>query len=283
MPPRTAPTARQRRLGTELRKMRERAGLNAPQAAEQLGTNRTGISNIEAGRFGVSGERVQALARIYTCTDQPYIAALVAMAEERGRSWWEDYRGTLSAGALDVAELEYHACSLRSVQIMHIPGLLQTEDYAKAVLSTALPKPSPTELRRRLSYRMRRRDILDRENPPHCTFVIHEAALRMQFGGPKVTRRQLEHTLEASERGNVTVRAIPFSAGGFPNSGTSTLYVSGPVPQLDTVHLDVAHGSALLDAEDHLANYRAILDRTQEISLNPEETRDLMRDAARRL
>lgn len=276
MPPRAAPTARQQRLGAELRKLREHAGMSAPVAAEQLGTNRTGISNIEAGRFGVSAERVRALARIYECAEQAYVDALAKMAEERVKGWWEEYRGVVAVGALDVAELEYHARRLRTVQVLHMPGLLQTEDYAKAVLSTAVPTPAPTDLRRRLSYRMRRRDILDRPDPPQCTFLVHEAAMRVEFGGAKVARRQLEHVIEASERENIAVRAIPFSAGGFPSAGLSTLYASGPVPQLDTVHLDVAHGSALLDAETHLANYRSVLDRTESISLSPEQTRELM-------
>ncbi|MEV6673124.1 Scr1 family TA system antitoxin-like transcriptional regulator [Streptomyces sp. NPDC051162] len=283
MPPRTAPTARQQRLGTELRKLREHAGMTAPHAAEQLGTNRTGISNIEAGRFGVSPERVRALARIYACADQSYVDALARMAEERGKGWWEEYRGAVSVGALDLAELEHHTISLRTVQILHMPGLLQTEDYAKAVFSTAMPRPTPADLRRRLSYRMRRRDVLDKPTPPTCTFLIHEAAMRAEFGGPKVARRQLEHAIEASERDNITVRAIPFSAGGIPSAGLSTVYAAGPVPQLDTVHLDVAHGSALLDAEAHLANYRAILDRTEEISLSTEGTRDLLHAIAQRL
>ncbi|GAA0347098.1 Scr1 family TA system antitoxin-like transcriptional regulator [Streptomyces blastmyceticus] len=283
MPPRAAPTARQQRLGAELRKMREHAGMSAPLAAEQLRTNRTGISNIEAGRFGVSAERVRAFARIYEIADEAYIDALARMAEERGKGWWEEYRGAVSVGALDVAELEYHALRLRTVQILHMPGLLQTEDYAKAVLSTATPAPIPADLRRRLSYRMRRRDILDKADPPVCTFLIHEAAMRVEFGGAKVACRQLEHVMEASERENITVRAIPFSAGGFPSAGLSTVYASGPVSRLDTVHLDVAHGSALLDAETHLANYRSILDRTEELSLSPGKTRDLMRGIAQKL
>ncbi|MFI9719121.1 Scr1 family TA system antitoxin-like transcriptional regulator [Streptomyces sp. NPDC052396] len=283
MPPRPAPTARQQRLGAELRKLREHAAMTAPQAAKHLGTNRTGISNIEAGRFGVSAERVRALARIYGCEDRSYVNALAAMAEERTRGWWEEYRGSIPVGALDVAELEHHAHRIRTIQIMHMPGLLQTEDYAKAVLATAVPSPAPAELRRRLSFRMRRRDVLDKESAPICTFLIHEAAMRMQFGGPKVARRQLAHVLEATERDNVAVRAIPFIAGGFPNAGISTLYAAGPVVQLDTVHLDVAHGSALLDADTQLTNYRDILDRTEEVSLSIEGTHALMLEIIKKL
>ncbi|WNE96472.1 Scr1 family TA system antitoxin-like transcriptional regulator [Streptomyces luomodiensis] len=275
--PRTAPTARQRRLGAELRKMREHAGMSVAQAAQHLGVDRTRISNTEAGRFGVSEERVRSLAAIYSCGDTAYIDALVDMAVERVQGWWEEYRGKLPAGALDLAELEHHAVNLRSMQPMHIPGLLQTEDYAKAVFATAVPDLTAVEHRRRLSHRLKRRDVLDRDRPPQCTFLVHEAALRMQFGGTKVARGQLEYLLEASERDNVTVRVIPFAAGGFPGAGASVLYAAGPVPQLDTVQLDVATGVALVDAETLVANYREVLDRTQGLSLSPEDTRDFVR------
>ncbi len=280
MPPRKAPTARQRRLGTELRKMREQAGMSLVQAAELLGTDRTSISNVEAGRHGVSGERVRAWATHYGCPDIPYVEALAAMAEERGKGWWEEYRDTLSSGALDLAELEHHAVALRAVQIMHMPGLLQTEDYARAVLQEAVPSPSPAVIRRRLSHRLKRRDVLDRPNAPSCTFLIHEAALRMIFGNRTIARSQLDHLVKESERDNITVRVVPFSVGGFPNAGSSTLYVSGPVPQLDTVQMDTPAGSAFLDAESRLTNYRSVLDRTEERSLDPERSRDFIRDVA---
>ncbi|EXU70081.1 DNA-binding protein [Streptomyces sp. PRh5] len=281
--PRTAPTARQRRLGAELRKMREHAGMNVAQAAQHLGVDRTRISNTEAGRFGVSEERVRTLAAIYSCGDRAYVDALVDMAVERVQGWWDEYQGKLSAGALDLAELEHHAVSMRLVTTMHVPGLLQTEDYAKAVFATAVPEPTAVLLRRRLSHRLRRRDVLDRDDPPPCTFIIHEAALRVAFGGSKVARGQLEHILEASERDNVTVRVIPFSAGGFPNAGSSALYATGPVPQLDTLQLDSSGGVEFLDSETHLANYRAVLDRVEAMSLDPKDTRDLIHAVAQQL
>lgn len=283
MPPRKAPTARQRRLGAELRKMREHAGLSLADAAALLGTDRTAISNSESGRFGVSGERVRHWAGLYQCPDAEYTEALVAIAEERNRGWWEDYRDKLSPGALDLAELEANANGLRGVTIMHMPGQLQTEEYARAVFEEAVPPLSPVDLRTRLSHRLKRRDVLDRLDPLPCTFLVHEAALRMQYGGPKIARAQLDHLLKESERENVTVRVIPFSVGGFPNAGSSTLYVYGPVPQLDTVQMDTPTGPAFLDAETLLANYRAVLDRTQERSLTPDRSRDFIHGIAQQV
>ncbi|MFH8369023.1 helix-turn-helix domain-containing protein [Streptomyces sp. NPDC018031] len=283
MSPRSAPTARQRRLGAELRKMREHAGMSVAQAGEQLGTDRTRISNMEAGRLGMSEERLRSLAAIYQCGEQAYVDALAAMAIERVNGWWEEYRGALSAGVLDLAELEHHALSLRGYQPMYMPGLLQTEAYAKALFAMAVPEPTPVQMRRRLSHRLRRRDVLDRDNPPDCTFLIHESALRMGFGGSKVAQEQLTHVLEASERENVTVRVIPFAAGGFAAADNSILHAAGPVPRLDTVQLDVATGVTLVDAETLLANYRLILDRMEEKSLPPAGTRDFIHALAQQL
>ncbi|WP_031230907.1 Scr1 family TA system antitoxin-like transcriptional regulator [Streptomyces niveus] len=283
MAPRKALTARQRRLGTELRKIREHTGLSMTQAAEVLGTDRTTISNTESGRFGVSPERVRTWAGHYACPDAAYVDALAAMAAERFTGWWEDYRDDLASGALDLAELEHHAVGIRCVQIVYMPGLLQNEDYARAVFAEVVPPFSAASQRRRISHRLKRRDVLDRENPPTCTFLIHEAALRMTFGGPVVARAQLDYLLKESERENVTVRAIPFEAGGFPESGSSTQYVYGPVPQLDTVQTDTPTGPAFLDAETRLANYRAVLDRIEERSLDPERSRDFIRGIAQQV
>ncbi|MFJ7190471.1 DUF5753 domain-containing protein [Streptomyces bacillaris] len=283
MPPRKAPTARQRRVGAELRKMRQSAGLALAEAAALLDAERTTISNTESGRFGVSGERVRNWAAGYACPDEAYVEALAAMAEERGRGWWEDYRNELTSGALDLAELEHHAVAIRSVQIMHMPGLLQTEDYARAVLAETVPPPAPARQRRQLSHRLKRRDVLDRESSPTCTFLIHETALRMVFGDSRIARGQLDYLLRESERDNVTVRVIPFAAGGFPETGSSAHYVYGPVPQLDTLQTDTATGPAFLDAETRLVNYRAAMDRVEGLSLDPRKSRDFIREVAQQV
>ncbi|NGO69047.1 Scr1 family TA system antitoxin-like transcriptional regulator [Streptomyces boncukensis] len=276
MPARSTPTVRQRRLGAELRKMREHAGLTVAQAAERLGVGGTLISNSEAGRVGVSADRVRVFADTYDCTDQAYVAALADMAVERAHGWWDEYRGSLATGAIDLAEVEHHAVALRCVLMMHVPGLLQTEEYAKAVFATARPSPDPALVRRLLSHRMKRRDVLDRPVPPQCTFLMHEAALRMQFGGRAVLKGQLRQLLESSERENVTIRVVPFSVGGIPNAGTSTDYFHGPVPQLDTVHLDVPN-PVLIDAEALLAKYHSAIDTAERAALSADRTRDFIK------
>ncbi|WP_369036542.1 Scr1 family TA system antitoxin-like transcriptional regulator [Streptomyces adonidis] len=283
MTARKPPTERQRRLGAELRKMREHVGLSLTQAAEMHRVDKATMSNTESARFGVSPDRVRVWAANYSCPDTSYINALTEMARERGMNWWDEYRGVLTAGVLDLAELEHHAVAFRSVQLTHMPGLLQHEDYARAVFAEAVPSLTPEDLERKVAFRLRRSYVLDRPAPPACTFIIHEAALRMRFGGDGVTKVQLAHLLEQSDREQVAIRVMPFVGGGFPSAGSSSLYVYGPVGQLDTVQSDTPLGSRFLHAETHLANYRVVLDRMEERSLSPARSRDFIREIAQQL
>ncbi|WP_329615364.1 helix-turn-helix domain-containing protein [Streptomyces brevispora] len=277
MPVRKPSTERQRRLGAELRRMREHVGMAINEAATLHRTDRTTVSNTESARSGVSGDRVRVWASNYCCPDPRYVDALEAMARERGSNWWGEFRDAVPSYMLDLVELEHHAVALRHVQITHLPGLLQHEDYARAVFGEAVPPLTSAAMDLQVDFRMRRRRLLDRTDPPDCSFLLHEAALRMLFGDRSVVRRQLEALLEHSERDSVTLRVIPFTAGGFPSAGSSTMYASGPVGQLDTVQIDVPNGVTFLDSETHLTNYRAVLDRMETRSLEPKRSRDFIR------
>ncbi|MCZ4125180.1 helix-turn-helix domain-containing protein [Streptomyces sp. H39-S7] len=280
MPMRSNPTARQLRLGAELRKLRERAGLSSAEAARLLGVNSAQISNIEAARFGPSAERVRTLARNYDCSDPDLVDALVAMTGERKRGWWEEYRDTLPAGLLDLAELEHHTTGMRVAVVIHIPGLLQTLDHARATFQETVPPLLPHEVEHRLSYRLKRQGILYGDGRTQYAAVVHEAALRMGVGGPDVSRRQLAHLVEMSEHENVTITVIPFGVEAYVSSGQPITYVLGPVPKLDTVELDTPHGCEFLDAEAQLEKYRVVLDRMNSGALTPEKSRDLIHHLA---
>lgn len=284
MPVRKPSTERQRRLGIELRRMREQVGLSLTEAAGLHRVDKTAISNTEAARFGVSADRVRVWAANYSCPDQRYVDALAEMARERaGSNWWDEFRDSVASFMLDLVELEHHAVSLRHVQITHLPGLLQHEDYARAVFGEAVPPLTPEALELQINFRMRRRALLDRPEPPACSFLLHEAALRMLFGERAVVQRQLEYLLKHSERESVTLRVVPFAAGGFPSAGSSTMYARGPVRQLDTVQIDVPNSITFLDSETHLTNYRAVLDRVEQRSLEPGPSRDFIRKVLREL
>ncbi|MGW8889881.1 helix-turn-helix domain-containing protein [Streptomyces sp. NPDC055749] len=280
---RTNPTGRQLRFGGELRKMRERAGLTATQAGQLLGVKQNQISNMEAGRVGVSPERVRTLARHYDCSDQNLITALSDMTADRTRGWWEEYRQILPTPLLDLAEAEHHARQLRTAVTVHIPGLFQTAEYAREVFRQDVPELSPPDIEHRISFRIKRQAVLFRDLPIPQQVVIHEAALRMQFGGPGMARQQLRHLLETSERHHITLQVIPFSAGAFSGSGQSIYYFAGQVPQLDTVNLDQSHGPVFLDAEVQLEKYRVLLGRMEGTALDREKSRDFIHNIARNL
>ncbi|WP_405614199.1 Scr1 family TA system antitoxin-like transcriptional regulator [Streptomyces sp. NBC_00076] len=276
MAPRSAPTARRLRIGVELRRMRERAGMTAAEASRSLGTTQAQISNIEANRFGISAERVRTLAHIYGCTDQPLVEALADMAADRTRGWWEEYRDTLPPRLLDLAEMEHHATALRVTQVINIPGLLQTPEHARALFREAVPALRPHEIEYRISHRIKRQVILHREQPPPYTAIVHEAALRMQFGGREVARAQLKHLAEVSEQAGIRLLVIPFDGTSFPTTGHAVDYFHGPVPDLDTVEVDTAHGGELIDAAGQLEKYRLVLDRMEAVALKPAPSRELI-------
>ncbi|MFG3252615.1 helix-turn-helix domain-containing protein [Streptomyces sp. NPDC048172] len=283
MAPRTSPTERQRRLGSEVRKMRVSAGMSAETAAGLLGVDRAKISNIENGIRTISPERLRTLACNCALGDDAYLEALTAMARPAKRGWWERYRGSLSGALLDIAELESTAPRMRSAHAVHIPGILQTSDQAAAVFRVVVPKLSEQETGLRLAFRMERQQILEGDDPPAYVGLVHEAALRMQFGGRGTAARQLQHLLALSERPNITLLAIPFSAGAFPGSGQTVNYMEGPVRQLDTVEVDCSHGAEFLSGEAQLSKYRAHLDWMEDIALSPQESRDFIRRIANEL
>ncbi|MFD5253764.1 helix-turn-helix domain-containing protein [Streptomyces bobili] len=283
MAARTSPTERQKRLGAEMRKLRTAAGMTGEFAAGLLGVDRGKISNIESGTRAISAERLRTLACNCDCDDEAYVDALVEMAQPAERGWWEQYRGSLPTGILDIAELEHHAVRIRSIHVVHMPGLLQSSDHAQAVFKAALPPLPEHEVALRIAHRLERQRILEGDTPTAYVGILHEAALRMQFGGRKVARGQLEHLLATSERPHVTLRVIPFEAGSFPGAGQTVVYLEGPVPRLDTVQIDSAHGPEFLDQEAQLSKYRTQLDWMEARALSPEESRGFIQDIANQL
>lgn len=276
MAARSTPTIRRLRLGVELRRLRERAGLSATEAAGLLGISQAQLSNIEASRFGVSPDRLHAMARNYRCSDAAYVNGLIELATEPRGGWWETFREVLPMPLLDIAELEHHAEGLRSATTSHIPGLLQTTDHAREIFRQVVPEFTRTEVEHRVNHRLQRQALLDREDPVPFHAVIHEAALRIPVGGAPVARGQLTHLLAQSERDHITLQVIPFAIGAYPGSGQTLLYVHGAVPQLDTVSLDQSHGPVIVDAEAQLATYRVLLARMEAVALDADKSRGLI-------
>jgi transcriptional regulator with XRE-family HTH domain len=280
MTARTALTERQKRLGSELRKIRTSAGMSAEYAAGLLGVDRSKISNMESGTRPITVDRLRTLTCNCDCTDERYVEALIEMAQPGEKGWWERYRGSLPQGLLDIAELEAHASRLRGQNTSHVPGMLQTADYALAIFRVAVPALPEHEVGLRMALRAERQQVIAGDQPVDYVAIVHEAALRMQFGGRKVAQAQLQQLLAMSERDNVTVLVIPFDKGAFPGAGQTVVYAEGVVPQLDTVQVDSSHGPEFLHAETQLAKYRAQLDWLEELALNRAQSRDFIREIA---
>ncbi len=283
MPLRSNPTARQRRLGAELRKMRERAGVTARAAAAFLGSSPMYQSHVETGRSGISEERLRRLAVHCACDDRAYVDALVAMATERDKGWWEEYRGIVAPAGLDLAELEHHAMRIQTFQMAHIPGLLQTEDHVRAVFRYASPHLLPQDSEAHVAFRLRRQHIITDSPATPYEAIIHEAALRILVGGRKTAHTQLQRVLELSELDQVTLRVLPFAAEDFAGAGHSMLYLHSPAPQLDTVQTDTGHGSIFVDAEPLLMRCRKRYDQVAGSALNPANSRNLIIRSLREL
>lgn len=226
----------------------------------------------------MSEQRLRRLASHYVCADEEFVNALVEMATDRTRGWWEEYRGLLPTSFLDLSELNHHALFRRDVAILYVPGLLQTEEYARAVFSGRVPELTRDELDLRVRHRMASQQI----TVPY-ELVIHEAALRIRVGDRDASRAQLAKLLECSEADKVTVRVIPFDLNGFARAASTMTYVGGPVPKLDTVVRDVPHGSAFIDSEAQLGAFRTRFRKVEAVSLDPERSRDLINRLSKEL
>lgn len=164
---------------------------------------------------------------------------------------------------------------------MRIPGVLQTEQHVRAASLFVAPDRPESDREAHIEFRMQRQKVIESGTPYDA--IIHEAALRMRVGGPKVARAQLEYLLQQSDRPNVTLRVIPFVADGFAGAGFPMQYVGGVVPQLDTVQIDTTHGAEFIDAPAQLNRYRARLERVESAALPQEASLDLIRRIAQQL
>ncbi|SDN04157.1 Helix-turn-helix domain-containing protein [Streptomyces sp. cf386] len=280
---RREPTARQLRLGIELRRLRDAAGLTGREAAALLGVSSTQINQIESGLTGVSEKRLRRLAANYSCVDDGLIDALIAIATDRTRGWWEEYRGMLPTPFLDLAELEHHSTYRRDVELLFIPGLLQTDDYARAAFSSRIPELPNEELELRVHHRMQRKVILEAPTPTSYEAVIHEAALRIRVSNRATSRAQLTRVLEVSEADHITVRVVPFDLDGFGGAWSPMMLAGGTVPKLDTAVRDAPHGTGFIDSEAQLGVFRTLFRKVEAVSLDPARSRDLISRLAKEL
>lgn len=256
--------------------MREQAGLGSSQLAKMLGISPGQMTQMETAKIGVSPERLRTVAAACSCANQPLIDALAEVASDRRKGWWEEYRGVLLTDFLEVAELEGRATRLAVSTTTYMPGLFQTNAYASAVFSRVVPPLPPQEIETRTAFRLKRQQLIRSGRTPLQAF-IHEAALRIQFGGPRVLAEQLDALIEESERPGISVRIVPFAVETFPGAGENLTFAEGAVPELDTIQMDVSQGTLFFDSPADLAKHRVIFARLDSTALPEKGSREFIR------
>lgn len=280
------PAVRRRKLGEELRALRDRTGLTSGEAARIAGWHQSKISRIETGRSGVKPEDIRLLLDVYGNVVSPeqraLLEALSASAAGpgpgseagRGRQWWHDYRGLLPQEYRDFISLEAGARSARTVELSVVPGLLQTPEYARAVTRAALgglPEPKVDAL---VDVRLARQSVLRADPPLELSAVLDEAVLRRQIGGPGVMAAQLRHLAQVARLPQVRLQVLPFSVGGHLGlTGPFVIFSFPNIADLDVVVLDHLTSSLYLERKEDLEAYSAAFRTIQAHALRPRTRR----------
>ncbi len=256
--------------------MREQAGFGGSELGRLVGMNPAQVTQMEAGKIGISVERLRTVAATCMCVNEPLIDALSEIITERERpGWWEEYRGVLSDDFVDVAEFESQARHLTAYTMAFVPGQLQTGPYASAVFAQTFPPLPRHEVDLRTAFRMQRQRPIRSGATPYAAF-IHEAALRMRFSGPAVLAEQLGALIEDSRQPNISIRVVPFDIGAMPSSNENFTYAEGPTPELDAAQMDTSLGCRIFDAPAHMARFRSLLARLDSGALSDEQSRDFI-------
>jgi transcriptional regulator with XRE-family HTH domain len=257
------PTVRRMLVGAQLRRLRTDKEITREQAAEAIRASEWKIHRLENGQVSFKERDVVDLLRLYGVTDPGEVAALLTMAREANQpGWWFQYSDLLPHWFRAYVDLESAAAVIRTYEGQLVPGLLQTEEYTRAVIHGAQLDESAEEVERRVALRMARQGLLERAHAPRLWAVVDEAALRRPVGGPKVMHAQIEWLIEASRLPSVTVQILPFNAGAHPAmvGGFSILRFAGrELP--DVVYLEHLSNAMYLDKRDDVDQYLHVMDQ----------------------
>jgi transcriptional regulator with XRE-family HTH domain len=271
-----------RKLGIELRRLREQVKMTADEAAEQLELSASTISRSETGKVNVHPRDVDAMLRIYGLTDERKREALLALARKsRERGWWHAYRNVLAPDVVSHISIEDGANQIRSFQTMLVPGLLQTADYSRAV-AAIFPRPEPPEVvEQQVEIRQRRQEILRRPDSEPVHIILDESALRRPIGGAQVMRAQLDHLLELAQGSSVVLQVIEYRVGAYAGlGGPFTLYGFAEPMDLAIVHVENQQSFFLIEDENDIRQYEVVFQRVHKSALPVSETSDLVKQIA---
>jgi transcriptional regulator with XRE-family HTH domain len=260
---RAGPTVLRMVVGAQLRRLREASGISASDAGYAIRATHSKISRIELGRVSFRERDVADLLTMYGVRDEQERSAFLSLAREANiPGWWHDAADLLPGWFEPYLGLEEAASVIRNYEVQFVPGLLQTADYARAVIQLGYPDAPEGELQRRTALRMTRQQMLTRPDGPHFWAVLDEAALRRPLGSPEVMRGQIDHLLEAAELPSVTIQVIPFLAGGHSAAGGAFSLLRFPEPDLpDVVYIEQLTSALYLDRCEDVDSYQAVMER----------------------
>lgn len=281
MPDRRPPSVRARQLAAELRRLRDAARLTGEEVAGQLGWSPSKVSRIETGQTSPGAADLRRMLDIYevTGTQRDRLERLAQSSDQRG--WWDAYTDTLAPEYTALIALEAESESVRWYAPMMVPGLLQTERYAREVIRSGLLIAPPGEVERRVQVKMTRQRVLTRDDPLQMAVVIDEASILRTIGGPHVMREQLGHMTAMAGRPNITVQVLALDAGAHPAlNGEFTILTFPDLVAPDVVYLENMASDLYVESEAEVYRYGLAFDRLRELALSPEESAELITERA---
>jgi transcriptional regulator with XRE-family HTH domain len=250
-------------VGAQLRRLREASRITCEDAGAAIRGSHSKISRLESGRTSFKRRDVADLLTLYGIQDEAARATVLSLAEQASApAWWNDWADVVPSWFEAYLGLEAAASVIRTYEVQFVPGLLQTEDYARAFIRLVYPRARYTEVERRVSLRMQRQRLLHRLHPPKVWAVIDEAALRRPVGGPATMRAQLEHLIEMAGLPHVTIEIMPFSAGGHSAAGGSMTLLRFPEDEIpDVVYLEQLTSAIYVNKRADVDRYWHIMNR----------------------
>ena len=272
------PTVLRMLLGAHLRRLREAAGVTREDAGWEIRSSESKISRMELGRVGFKERDVADLLTLYGMDDDEERERLLALARDSTtQGWWHRFGDVLPSWFQSYLGLEAAASLIRTYEVQFVPGLLQTRDYARAVVLLGHDKASPEEIERRVRLRMARQDILTRSDAPQLWAVVDEAVLRRPIGGRPVMRAQIEALLQATKLPNVRLQVIPFLFGGHAAAGGAFSILRFPDPDLpDVVYVEQLTSALYLDKRDDVEHYAVAIERLCVEAESPDRTAEIL-------
>ena len=274
LPAMSEPTVLRMMLGAQLRRLREAAGITAQQAGEEIRASQWKISRMETGRVRFKVRDVADLLTLYGVTDEQMRSRLLSLARQASRAdWWDKYSDIAPDWFEAYLGLESVAACIRTFDAQFVPGLLQTEEYARAVVRLGYHGAPADEIERRVSMRLERQKVLARPQPTRIWVVMDEAVLRRRIGGAEVMRAQLRHLARVAQMPNVTLQVVPFASGGHVGVGGSfSVLRFEPLDLPDVVYIEQLNGAVYLDQRLDVEHYLGVLDQLSGEALGRADT-----------